>query len=77
MTRIRAGLAAFAGGAARLIRGLALVVVPETSEEAVVEVGLLLVAGAFLLAGRPELALGVPGGLLVLIGLGFTFRRGG
>jgi hypothetical protein len=57
-------------------RILGQVLVPETSQEAVVEVGLVLLAAAFLSAGLVPLAIGVPGGLLVAIGLGFNLRRG-
>ncbi len=40
----------------------------------VVLVGLVLTAAAFLAAALPALALGVPAGVLVVIGLGVDFR---
>lgn len=48
---------------------------PEGQKEAVVLYGLALLAAAFAAAGMPPLALGVPGALLVAIGLGFSLRR--
>lgn len=56
-------------------RTLSAVLVPESSEEAVVEVGLVLLAAGFVAAGLVPLALAVPGALLVAIGLGFNLRR--
>jgi hypothetical protein len=53
-----------------------LMVVPESGEEAAVLVGMALLAGGFLVAGVPALALLVPGTLYVAIGLGFNLRRG-
>ncbi len=67
--RIRVAVATGAGW-------LALLIVPESSEEAAILVGMALLAGAFLLAGSPSLALGIPGALYVAIGLGFNLRRG-
>lgn len=47
---------------------------PGTTEGAVM-LGLALLAAGFLAAGLVPFALGVPGGLLVVIGLGFSLRR--
>jgi len=58
-------------------RILAAVLVPESSEEAVVEAGLVGLAITFLVAGSVPLAIGVPSALLVAIGLGFDLRRRG
>lgn len=55
---------------------IALMVVPESGEEAAVLVGMVLLAGGFLIAGAAPLALLVPGTLYVAIGLGFNLRRG-
>lgn len=54
---------------------VAMVLVPESGEEAAVLMGMALLAGGFIVAGLPALALLVPGGLYVAIGLGFTLRR--
>jgi hypothetical protein len=55
---------------------LAMVVVPDSDEEAAVLLGLAGIAVTFLIRGQPDLAIGVPSALLVAIGLGFTLRRG-
>lgn len=48
---------------------------PGTTEGAVM-LGLVLIAAAFVVAGLLPLALGIPGACLVMIGLGFSLRRG-
>lgn len=48
---------------------------PESSEEALVEVGLAGIAITLLVAGLPVLALGIPSALILAIGLGFNLRR--
>lgn len=68
MTRLR-------NAAAVLGRLFAAVFVPESSEEALVEFGAILIAAGFVAAGYLPLAMGVPGALFILIGLGFTLRR--
>lgn len=67
----RAGRAVRAAitGAAGVV---AMVLVPESDAEATVLIGLALLAAGFLVAGLPALALLVPGGLYVAMGLGFT-----
>ena len=47
---------------------------PGTTEGAVM-IGLVLLAAAFIAAGLIPLALGVPGAVLVAVGLGFSLRR--
>ncbi len=79
MKRILAIPAAVAGrvrdAAAAVVGWVALMVVPESGEEAAVLVGMVLLAAGFLVANMPALALLVPGTLYVAIGLGFNLRR--
>lgn len=59
-----------------LVRRLALALRPEPgTTEGAVMLGLALIAAGFLVAGLVPLALGVPGVLLVAVGLGFDLRR--
>jgi hypothetical protein len=63
-------------GALRAIAApFALILVPDSSEEAAIIFGLVLVSAALVLAGYLPLAVGVPGAVYVLIGLGFKFGR--
>lgn len=59
--------------AAMLARLLTAVFIPDSDQEASVLFGLGLLALMFILAGLPLLALGVPGTVYVLVGLGFRF----
>jgi hypothetical protein len=68
MTRLAGALRAIA-------EPFALVLVPDSPEEAAIIFGLALVTGGLLLAGLVPLALVVPGAVYVLIGLGFKFGR--
>ncbi len=61
---------------ADLVHRLVLALRPEPgTTEGAVMLGLVLIAAGFLAAGLVPLALGVPGLLLVAIGLGFSLRR--
>ena len=75
MNRLRAARAAVAGAIRAIAAPFALVLVPESSEEAAIIFGLVLISAALILAGQLPLALGVPGAVYVLIGLGFKFGR--
>ena len=48
---------------------------PDGQREAVVLYGLALLAAGFVVGGHLDWALGLPGALLVAIGLGFSLRR--
>lgn len=83
MTIARRSIGAVRAGAAAIRAGLAAAIRPFTPEpgttEGAVMLGLALVAAAFLAAGLPPLALGVPGAVLVLLGSAPTIAalRGG
>jgi hypothetical protein len=83
----RAALAGVAMATRRVIVGVAgvfaMLVIPDSAEEAAVLFGIVLLAGGFVawsvLDHSPAiaaLALLVPGALYVAIGLGLTLRRG-
>jgi hypothetical protein len=76
MNRISRLVDALLAGPRRVFGPIAAVFVPESGEEACVLLGLAMIAGAFLVAGLPALALGVPGALYIAIGLGFNLKRG-
>lgn len=81
MSRIRGFVERVAGGLRAAAGPVLQVVIPESSQEACVLVGMLLLAVGFLVTGNrfgpdlSSLALLVPGTLYVLIGLGLNLGR--